>query len=827
MAIAVGTTEVVEKTFGLLSYDKLAINTKQISTSFVKQLETRYDILKQYHSDGCPTAHQNIALLLEMAACAYRLHKSEPGEDPEEMLVSVLEEEPNNLNALADLTFVYEKTYQTSDAQRCQGKLERLTGDQMSEMLRAKSFAERAFVRAHDVHTRTRSYERYCESNKLYEEAISLASSYGENVTEDICAWHFVMGENYRRIYNIMTDIEQPMSERIVQYDRAAECYYEALKTSNAELKSELWCSVGLLFCKKPKLPKGQRYPHFIGSCAMLRCFYHERPLECFKKALETNEDSLKIKTLYGWHCHRLGKKEEGMEILNEVIKADPDNRSNWYAYSCRSKINRVKYREQHKNKRVDHKCEEHGCKELLMNALSDSQKCIKMNKSPQEYAHLAEIHHLLAVFDKTKINKKEMKNALKYFALAEDCQDGAERPDIHQRRALCLQDNGQSREAIEHFKRAFECASDDSRHVKNFTHLMEAFFREYRNKTESCLLAEIAHWFKRGVKRYKNINIDVFNEDHANELLELGKYLLGNDQLVYAKRCFSALRKYCNEETRCKAKSLLHETQTRLKEEEKTQTQIKEESECLDPEKNQEKPEDVQSGQDCDPDHTSELAPMASRQSPAKLMLSISQDQNTNTINITSPDGDINSQTNADQFSRPNLETLFYRTLSQIDGSVRNKPDILPTLENPKNKINKLYDFFPIYCKENEEWVFYTLLPKLEEDMEFKGCIADRDFTPGKQILSNITEAIENSACVIAVMSRKFWEDKRCEHTLHQAMSEDDDRVIPFAMEEYDENDKKAKMLKSVQKVNYYKYLDWKPLETGLLERMEQKGTK
>ena len=55
--------------------------------------------------------------------------------------------------------------------------------------------------------------------------------------------------------------------------------------------------------------------------------------------------------------------------------------------------------------------------------------------------------------------------------------------------------------------------------------------------------------------------------------------------------------------------------------------------------------------------------------------------------------------------------------------------------------------------------------MTELEEkyNPQFKLCMHDRDFTPGKQILENIQEARENSNSAIIVMSQHFVESDWC----------------------------------------------------------------
>ncbi|XP_077979492.1 uncharacterized protein LOC144434853 [Glandiceps talaboti] len=831
--------------YGLLKFDLLALNTCKIENRrHLDLLKNRYNILKKSLSDGCASDHQSVSLYLILATYAQRLNIDEDEESAEHFLEKVLEIDPYNLNALADLHQINAISHLTEEAKENEKKFSEKVND---KALQAKSIAEKAYAVAYDVHMHTRKYERYSESNKLYEEALKLAESSSSSTNEDgesteleIVVWYYVMGENYKRIYNIMTETECCMDNRIEIYDKATEYFFKALQSSNRKLKRDTWSSVGTLFCKKPKLLKGQKYPTFVGSCDMLKEYYIDKPLDCFEKALEEHR-SMRVKVEYGWQCYRLRKTEKAMTLLSDVIQEDPENPRNWYAYSRRSKINRLTYRDSLKKASSTANTDSPTIpdKSLLNQAKSDSLKCIEMNQSALEYANLAEIYHMLGVDSNGKVvDKSAIKKALKNFVQAEDCQDGVIRPDVHQRRALCLCDNGQRREAIEQFKRAIECENNNTKYVHNFIYLMQNFFQQYRDHKEEHILRELAFWFRKGIDRYGSVNVDKFNESSASELLTLGKHLLDNQQLKYAKRCFSALQKYHDESIRCEAKTFLKKTQDLLKQQPKEQAQgHASNSNAPKHEDNvetggcQRELQDVESSAQSEPstvetslvsDTKDETASMRPSESGGKLtLLAIEHDPSKNQFSITSPDGEITSDEHKEQFSRKSLETRVYRTCSFIDQSMHNKPEIPPPLPTVRNVCGKEYDFFPVYCEEDEEWIWYTLLPKLEEELKFKGCIQSRDLIAGRQILDNISDAIEKSARVLLILSPQFFKDKLCERILHMALMEDD-IVIPFVMEEYKEC-KASKVLACLEKVYYFKYLDWMQLQKSLLAGMKQ----
>ncbi|ESO87342.1 hypothetical protein LOTGIDRAFT_107312 [Lottia gigantea] len=89
-----------------------------------------------------------------------------------------------------------------------------------------------------------------------------------------------------------------------------------------------------------------------------------------------------------------------------------------------------------------------------------------------------------------------------------------------------------------------------------------------------------------------------------------------------------------------------------------------------------------------------------------------------------------------------------------------------------------KLYDVFVSYSAE-DDWVLDNLVPQLEGNEGMKLCIHERDFQPGRLIIDNIVESIENSRRVLIILSNNFARSEWCQfemtlaqkHVLHQAM--------------------------------------------------------
>ena len=76
---------------------------------------------------------------------------------------------------------------------------------------------------------------------------------------------------------------------------------------------------------------------------------------------------------------------------------------------------------------------------------------------------------------------------------------------------------------------------------------------------------------------------------------------------------------------------------------------------------------------------------------------------------------------------------------------------------------LTEKYHAFVSYGSSSYEWTLRTLLENLE-GKGFKLCVEDRDFIPGRDMVDNILDSIDNSKRVIFVLTRDFLENDWCE---------------------------------------------------------------
>ncbi|XP_019622058.1 PREDICTED: tetratricopeptide repeat protein 22-like [Branchiostoma belcheri] len=134
---------------------------------------------------------------------------------------------------------------------------------------------------------------------------------------------------------------------------------------------------------------------------------------------------------------------------------------------------------------------------------------------------------------------------------------------------------------------------------------------------------------------------------------------------------------------------------------------------------------------------------------------------------------------------------------VSGADGmtSTQSKPEIrvnIPvSVKKPRHGHEFQYDFFVSHSSKDADWVDFALLPAMEVDLRFKGCVADRDFVPGKSVFDNIMYSIENSYKTLLILTPNFVTSEWCKYETEQALVESlkskTGRVIPIMLQECD----------------------------------------
>uniref|UniRef100_H3BE19 Toll-like receptor 18 n=2 Tax=Latimeria chalumnae TaxID=7897 RepID=H3BE19_LATCH len=124
-------------------------------------------------------------------------------------------------------------------------------------------------------------------------------------------------------------------------------------------------------------------------------------------------------------------------------------------------------------------------------------------------------------------------------------------------------------------------------------------------------------------------------------------------------------------------------------------------------------------------------------------------------------------------------------------------------------------YHAFISYSHSDAEWVREELVPRLEScNPPYKICIHERDFMPGRWIIDNIIENIENSHKVIFVLSHNFVNSEWCNYELYfahqRAIGQGFEDVILVVKETINPNSLPNKFCKLRKMLSTKTYLEW-----------------
>lgn len=124
-------------------------------------------------------------------------------------------------------------------------------------------------------------------------------------------------------------------------------------------------------------------------------------------------------------------------------------------------------------------------------------------------------------------------------------------------------------------------------------------------------------------------------------------------------------------------------------------------------------------------------------------------------------------------------------------------------------------YHAFISYSSSDAEWVRQELLQRLEASAPpYRVCIHERDFTPGRWIIDNIIENIENSRKVIFILSRSFVDSEWCNYELYfahqRAVGMGFEDVILVVKETIDPQALPNKFCKLRKMLSTKTYLEW-----------------
>lgn len=80
------------------------------------------------------------------------------------------------------------------------------------------------------------------------------------------------------------------------------------------------------------------------------------------------------------------------------------------------------------------------------------------------------------------------------------------------------------------------------------------------------------------------------------------------------------------------------------------------------------------------------------------------------------------------------------------------------------------IYDVFVSYSEQNRSWILNEFIPNIEKRESINVCLHERDFTVGLGILENIISCMDQSRCLLMLISEDFIQSQWCQFEMNLA---------------------------------------------------------
>ncbi|XP_068563716.1 tetratricopeptide repeat protein 22 [Cebidichthys violaceus] len=462
----------------------------------------------------------------------------------EEIFRSICKEDPGNLNAWANLGYVYDKLGRELDAGECVDKVSHLMGIDAGEafqdearLLAARCLVEQAYVHPYDVELANEDVlrDRLTAALTLYNRALD----YGGQLIpiEEKQSWYFKMATIYIRLDDIVKTKADSEYSRLSHYNKGLKLLKEALELEKTQQKALTWCYVGIMLERKEEFTTVPMSIHDCGYSAT-------DPLSCYGTAINLASDDAFTLNLLAKVFFLLGKHEMATGICNMAINVLPDPELNWQAYCTRAKINMMLY--------VRHlETVKHGQggipdRQKLSEARKDLDKVLTVRQCLRTHLEMAQVYYYMgvdALQESLLVDEGAVNSALVSLSHALQFELGDSLPDLHVLRGRCLLLKGEEQNAADCFKRAVELERPRSTDTTALRCLLQALLTLFMQggPDPSLAITQLELWVQKAEERYsedivKSVLRCLYRTRTA-EVTELSRALIRTGRLDLVRR--------------------------------------------------------------------------------------------------------------------------------------------------------------------------------------------------------------------------------------------------------------------------------------------------
>ncbi|XP_050390460.1 tetratricopeptide repeat protein 22 [Patella vulgata] len=482
-----------------------------------QEVETRITILKGYINGGIePLKLANKHLL---GLLYYYINKLDESYDT---FKSIVDEDPTNLNALANLAHVCRGILSTKEAaeyESCRNQVY----DNADELILARFKAEHAYALAFEIYHSTHESRRYHRSNEMYDECLSKISEKADAQIER-AAWMICKIWNFKKLFNRNYLKEQEKFKNKAMYDDIMHLLLQIQNNvpEDSTLAALAWANFGYFFWKKPCMPShkkgcddmtGIQMPSEIKGTEMEK--FYDDPKSCFERALQIKEHK-EVLELYGsWLLHKTDF-DTSVKIFSRSIKLDSSD-SSYFSYCKRAECRLTKCQKANTALNELMKAAERSVDIThdLELAVEDFELVVRVNPTAYTYRQLGRCFLLLSKRGK---DKRIRAKALAAYQKGLACLDGKKDPCLHFKHAECLKALGEDTQARVSMQRSVENQNPQSTFVLDIEFLM-TWYMELCNDGSTEIIPEAAFWFKMAFSKYsrkefKTMTVALINTD-------------------------------------------------------------------------------------------------------------------------------------------------------------------------------------------------------------------------------------------------------------------------------------------------------------------------
>ncbi|XP_049444318.1 tetratricopeptide repeat protein 22 [Epinephelus fuscoguttatus] len=467
----------------------------------------------------------------------------------EEIFRSICKEDPGNLNAWANLGYVYDKLSREFDAGECVEKVSHLMGldggedsQEEARILAARCLAEQAYVYPYDVELDSEEdlRDRLTAALTLYNRALD----YGGQLipTEEKRSWYFKMATIYIRLDDIVKTKDDSEYSRLSHYNKGLRLLNETLESEKNQHKALAWCYVGIMLERKEEF---STVPMSIHDCG----YSASDPLSCFGTAINLASGDAFTLNLLAKVFFLLGKHEMATGICNMALNVLPDPELNWQAYCTRAKINMMLYvRDLEKAKHGEGGIPD---RQRLTEARKDLDKVLSVRPCLRTHLEMAQVYYYMgvdALQESLLVDEVSVNSALVSLSHALQFHLGDSLPDLHVLRGRCLLLKGEEQNAADCFKRAMELEKPGSTDTTALRCLLQALLTLFMQggPDPSLAITQLELCVQKAEERYPQdfvkSELRCLYRTHTAEVTELSRALIRTGRLDLVRRLLETI---------------------------------------------------------------------------------------------------------------------------------------------------------------------------------------------------------------------------------------------------------------------------------------------